>query len=69
MVPLHFVGVESLKLSVLVEGGNPKIFFYFYSCSIFDIHVRFPFDEFTMEVLHVLNIAPTQLHPNSWVAL
>ena len=53
----------------LGRGREPKDFFYFYSCLISDIHVRFPFDDFTMEVLRVLNVAPTQLHLNSWVAL
>jgi len=53
----------------LGRGKKAKDFFYFYSCLISDIHVCFPFDEFTMEVLCVLNVAPTQLHPNSWVAL
>ena len=53
----------------LGRGEEAKDFFYFYSCLISNIHVRFTFDEFTMEVLRVLNVAPTQLHPNSWVAL
>jgi len=29
MVPLHFVGVESLKPSVWVEGGKPRLFSIF----------------------------------------
>lgn len=29
----------------------------------------FPFDEFTMGFLRVLNVAPTQLHPNSRASL
>ena len=28
-----------------------------------------PFDEFTADVLRFLNLAPTQLHPNSWACL
>jgi len=43
----------------LGRGKEAKDFFYFYSCLISEIHVCFPFDEFTMEVLHVLNVAPT----------
>jgi len=42
----------------LGRGREAKFFFYFYSCLISDIHVHFPFDEFTMEVLRVLNVAP-----------
>ena len=30
-----------------------------------DSNVRLTFDKFTMGVLHMLNVAPTQLHPNS----
>jgi len=48
---------------------SSKDFFYFYSYLISDIHVRFPFDEFTMEVLCVLNVAPTEFHSNSRAAL
>jgi len=60
---------RELETVCLGRGRECKDFFYFYSCLISDIHVFFPFDEFTIEVLRVLNVAPTQLHPNSWVAL
>jgi len=53
----------------LGRGEGHKDFFYFYSCLFSDIHVRFPLDVFTMEVLRVLNVAPTELHPNSWAAI
>ena len=53
----------------LGRGKERKDFFYFYSCLISDIHVRFPFDAFTMEVLRILNVAHSQLHPNSWASL
>jgi len=49
------------------RGRESKDFLLFLVIS--DMHVRFPFDEFTMEVLRVLNVAPTQLYPNSWAAL
>ncbi|CAJ1965480.1 unnamed protein product, partial [Sphenostylis stenocarpa] len=39
------------------------------SCLLSDIHVHLPFDEFMMGILRVLNITPTQLHPNNWAAL
>ncbi|WVY92617.1 hypothetical protein V8G54_031705 [Vigna mungo] len=41
-------------------------FFYFYSCLFFDMHLRLPFIEFQIDVLRTLNVAPSQLHPNSW---
>jgi len=53
----------------LGRGKEPIDFFYFNSCLISDIHIRFPFGEFTMEVLRILNVVPTQLHSNSWAAL
>jgi len=45
-----------------------KIFFFVYVCLFNELHVTIPFNEFTMGVLRILNIAPTQLHPNSWAA-
>ena len=53
----------------LGRGEGRKDFFYFYSCLFSDMHIRLPLDSFTMEVLRVLNVAPTQLHPNSWAAI
>jgi len=53
----------------LGRGEGRKGFFYFYSCLFSDIHVRFPLGVFTMEVLLVLNVVPTQLHPNSWATI
>jgi len=46
------------------EEGEPD-FFFMYSAFFTDVHVRLPLDEFTMGVLRILNVAPTQLHPNS----
>jgi len=47
----------------------PHDFFFVYSTFFSNLHVTFPFDKFTMGVLRILNVAPTQLHPNSWVIL
>ena len=47
------------------EGATEK-FFYMYMCHFSQLHVRLPLDDFTMGVLHELNVAPTQLHPNNW---
>ena len=49
--------------------GHDHDFFYIYPCMFTDSIVRLPFDEFTMGVLRALNVAPTQLHPNSWASL
>ncbi|KAL2320750.1 hypothetical protein Fmac_029719 [Flemingia macrophylla] len=43
--------------------------FYVYDCWFRDLEVKLPFDDFTFSVLWTLNVAPTQLHPNSWVAI
>ncbi|QCD79108.1 hypothetical protein DEO72_LG1g2747 [Vigna unguiculata] len=50
------------------EGAAEK-FFYMYMCHFSKLHVQLPFDDFTMGVLRALNVAPTQLHPNSWAYL
>jgi len=47
------------------KGASSK-FLYVYNCLFSNTHVRLSFDEFTMSVLHTLNVASTQLHPNSW---
>ena len=44
-------------------------FFFVYNKFFSNLHITFPFDDFTMGVLRILNIAPTQLHPNSWAIL
>jgi len=50
------------------EGATKK-FFYMYMCHFSQLYVRLPLDDFTMGVFHTLNVAPTQLHPNSWAYL
>jgi len=50
------------------EGATEK-FFYMYMCHFSQLHVRLPLDDFTMGVLRALNVAPTQLHLNSWAYL
>jgi len=44
-------------------------FFFMYACLFSDLHVSLPFDAFTAGVLKELNVAPTQLHPNSWASM
>ena len=50
-------------------GERTGQFFFVYNTLFADLHVTLPFDNFTMEVLQTLNVAPAQLHPNSWAAL
>jgi len=40
-----------------------------YMCHFSKLHIWLPFDEFTVGVLQLLNVAPTQLHPNNWAYL
>jgi len=47
------------------QEGASEGFFYMYMCHFSQLYVRLPFDDFTMGVLHLLNVAPTQLHPNN----
>jgi len=51
------------------QEGAYKGFFYMYMCHFSKLYVRLLFDDFTMGVLRLLNVAPTQLLPNSWAYL
>lgn len=44
-------------------------FFYVYDCIFFYLHVEMLFDNFTMNVLRVLNVSPSQLHYNGWATI
>jgi len=46
------------------EGAVEKKI-YMYMCNFSQLHVRLPLDDVTMGVLRQLNMARTQLHPNS----
>jgi len=48
------------------RDGAAEEFLYMYMCHFLQLHIRLPFDEFTMGVLRLLNVAPPQPHPNSW---
>ncbi|XP_057757090.1 uncharacterized protein LOC130976285 [Arachis stenosperma] len=41
-------------------------FFYAYDCFFTKLGITIPFTEFETEILWNCNLAPTQLHPNSW---
>jgi len=51
------------------QEGTTEGFFYMYMCQFSQLHVRLPFDDFTMGVLRLLKVTPTHLHPNSWAYL
>ncbi|KOM53562.1 hypothetical protein LR48_Vigan09g222100 [Vigna angularis] len=46
--------------------NSPSEFFYCYGSPFYDLYLRLPFTTFQMDVLRTLNVAPSQLHPNSW---
>jgi len=50
---------------VMDESITPRIFLHVYVsfCLVANL---ITFDEFTMGGLHLLNVAPTHLHHNSW---
>jgi len=51
------------------RDNAPHDFFFVYTTFFADLRVTLPFDDFTMVVLRILNMAPTQLHPNSLASL
>jgi len=48
------------------RANNGVPFFYFYQTVFKCIRVRLPFSGFERELLTEINVAPAQLHPNSW---
>jgi len=68
----NVVSIERMSgIDVVCHGreGLEDDFLYAYVCMFMKLHVRLPFEEFIMGVLRKLNVAPTQLHPNSWGSL
>ncbi|KOM34862.1 hypothetical protein LR48_Vigan02g101200 [Vigna angularis] len=51
------------------RSTSPDDFFYMYVNVFAQLFVRVPFTEFQMAVLREANVAPAQLHPNSWVVV
>jgi len=48
------------------RANNGVPFFYFYQTVFKRIRMRLPFSAFERELLTEINVAPAQLHPNSW---
>ena len=48
------------------KGNNGELFCFIYATLFKKVKLRFPFTRFERELLTELNIAPAQLHPNSW---
>ncbi|KOM31999.1 hypothetical protein LR48_Vigan01g155500 [Vigna angularis] len=49
--------------------SSPDDFFYMYVNFFTHLFIRVPFTKFQMAVLREANVAPAQLHPNSWAAV
>ncbi|RDX88933.1 hypothetical protein CR513_29409, partial [Mucuna pruriens] len=54
---------ESVSTDLPTEG---KPCFYLYDTLHSKLGVKLPFTHFERAILQLLNVAPTQLHPNSW---
>ncbi|RDX83554.1 hypothetical protein CR513_35514, partial [Mucuna pruriens] len=54
---------ELVSSSLSAEG---KPYFYLYDTLHSKLGIKLPFSHFERAVLQVLNVAPTQLHPNGW---
>ena len=49
------------------ESLDPdRPFFYFYTTVFKKVHLCLPLYNFEKELLTEINVAPAQLHPNSW---
>ncbi|KAG2399404.1 hypothetical protein LR48_Vigan04g136600 [Vigna angularis] len=63
-------GVTLLNERVFHDGrSSPYDFFFMYVTFFTHLFIRVPFTKFQTAVLRLVNVAPTQLHPNSWAAV
>jgi hypothetical protein len=57
------VGGEDL---VTIVNPDPPHYFLMYGVVVQTFNLWFPFTQFEISLLQTLNVAPIQLHPNSW---
>jgi hypothetical protein len=57
--------VDVHELATIVNK-NPPHYFLMYGVVVQTFNLWFPLTQFEISLLHTLNIAPIQLHPNSW---
>jgi len=50
------------------KGNNGELFCFIYTTFFKKVKLRLPFTRFERELLTELNVAPAQLHPNSWAS-
>jgi hypothetical protein len=62
-VVIDLVGARELVTGVNTQAPH---YFYMYASVIYNLNLWLPFTEFEMSSLSALNVAPSQLHPNSW---
>jgi hypothetical protein len=60
--------VDAVMERELVKTVNTRVphYFYMYASVINNLNLWLPFTSFEFAVLQALNVAPSQLHPNSW---
>jgi hypothetical protein len=60
--------VEPVHVSYLATAVNldPPHYFLMYGAFVQTFNLWFPFTPFEVSLLNTLNVAPVQLHPNSW---
>jgi hypothetical protein len=59
--------VDAMMERELVKTMNTRVphYFYMYASVINNLNLWLPFTSFEFAVLQALNVAPSQLHPNS----
>jgi hypothetical protein len=57
------VGVDELVTAV---NTSPPHYFFMYGVVVQSFNLWFPLTSFEISLFRILNIAPIQLHPNSW---
>ena len=58
-----------VEFMFMSRKGMNKDLFYMYDCLFHNLHVSVSFDDFTMGVLWILNVALMQLHLNGWAPM